>query len=151
MKMQWDSSRGGFDLVLTKSGGLDGGDPLGGAVIVSLFSDRTADPDDMTPDLGPDRRGWWGDALRDSADRLGSLLWLKRREKKTEKARHEIEVAATAALDWLLEDGIAAEVEVTASFPPELTDWVVLAVAITEPNGVRRDWKIDVLWSALAD
>jgi len=151
MKMVWDATRGGFDLAVTKSGGLDGGDPLGGAVIVSLFSDRTADPADMTPDLGPDRRGWWGDALRDSADRLGSLLWIKRRQKKTEQVRRSIEDEATAALAWLIEDGIAATVEVKASFPPELADWIVLQVVITEPNGVRRDWKIDVLWSALAD
>ena len=150
MRMAWDASRGGFDLVTTKAGGLDAGDPLSGAVIVSLFTDRTADPADMSADLGPDRRGWWADALRDVANRMGSLLWTRRRQKKTEQVRREIEEEATAALAWLIEDGIAASVEVEASYPADRPDAIALEIAIDQPNGVRRDWRVDDIWAGLS-
>lgn len=148
MRMQWDASRRSFDLVRTPEGGLDASDPLGGAVIASLFTDLTADPADMTPDLGNDRRGWWADAGRFGIDRMGSLIWLEHRNKLTDPVRRRVEEKAAAALDWLIDDGIASEVEVVASFPRELRDGLLLEVVVTQPNGVRRDWKIEALWAA---
>jgi phage gp46-like protein len=148
MKMAWDPARRAFDLVRTAQGGVDASDPLSGAVIASLFTDTTADPADMTPDLGTDRRGWWADAARFGSDRMGSLIWLEHRQKLTEPVRRRLEEKAAAALDWLIEDGVASEVTVAASFPVELRDTALLDVAIVQPNGVRRDWKVELLWAA---
>jgi hypothetical protein len=55
-------------------------DTLQTAVIISLFSDRRAGPDDAMPAGETDRRGWVGDEFATSdfdarADSWGSLLW----------------------------------------------------------------------------
>ena len=57
---------------------------LGTAVMLSWFTDRTCEPDDVPPD-GDGRRGWWGDAFRTYP--LGSRLWLLAREKETKQTR----------------------------------------------------------------
>lgn len=150
MRMVWDNDRGTFDIGRTPLGGIDAGDQLGGAVVVSLFTDLTADPADMTPDLGTDRRGWWADAARDVTDRMGSLLWLELRQKKTDAVRRRIEEKAQDALAWLIEDGLASDVTVSATFPAQLVDAVVLSVIVTQPNGIKRDWKVDLVWGAAA-
>ncbi len=39
------------------------GDELLSAVLLSLFTDRIADPGDVLPGGANDRRGWWGDSF----------------------------------------------------------------------------------------
>jgi len=51
-------------------------DPLARAVIISLFTWRRANPDDVLP-AGDDRQGWFGDTFAEvRGDRIGSRLWL---------------------------------------------------------------------------
>jgi phage gp46-like protein len=154
MRLEFDPATGKFDLALTPRGGIDPGIGNGGlleaAIWVSLFSDAMADPEELTPELGADRRGWWFDTDSPPDFRMGSLLWLHMREKKTEAARLAIENTAAAAVQWLVEDGLAASVEVTAEWIDEPRDALRLVVTTTEPNGVRRDWKVDLLWGGIA-
>ena len=151
MRLAYDGSRGEFDLALTQAGGLDAGLGNGGrletAVWVSIFTDALADPSDMTPDLGRDRRGWWADFGRSFGEAMGSLIWIYRREKRAEAVRLQIEQAAQAAVQWMVDDGIASAIEVTAELLDRPRDAIALSVALTETNGVRRDWKVDLLWS----
>jgi phage gp46-like protein len=58
---------------------LTAGNDLETAIIISLFSDRMAQPDDVIPDGSNDPRGWWAD---DTVP-IGSRLWLLRRAKQT--------------------------------------------------------------------
>lgn len=110
------------------------------AVILSLFLDRRADDDDILPNGSDDRRGWWADTVAPmtdygigggsvSGDRIGSRLWLLSREKQLagvlERARHYAEEALT----WLVEDGVATAVQVTATNPRQ--GWLVLEVTVT--------------------
>ena len=154
MRLQYDPSRGTFDLALAPAGGLDPGIGNGGAleasVWVSLFTDALAELEDMTVDLGTDRRGWWAHAGRAVEDSMGSQIWLHLREKRTETARLAIERAAQASVDWLARDGLASSVTVTATLLDRPRDAIALQVVLVEPNGVRRDWKVDLLWSGLA-
>jgi len=84
------------------------------AVIISLFSDRRAEEGDVP--AGSDHRGWWGDTYADSdGDRIGSRLWLLSREKQLPQALIKAEEYAMESLAWLVEDGIAGRVEVTAA------------------------------------
>lgn len=151
MRLDYDITRGYFDLGLTKSGGIDSGYGSGGAlqasVWVSLFTDTLADAADMTPDLGSDRRGWWADSGLAPAQRMGSLIWLHMRERRNEATRISIERAARVSLQWLIDDGVASDVTVVASFIDLPRDALRLDVILTEPNGVRRDWKVDLLWA----
>ena len=154
MRLDYDNTRGCFDLGLTPTGGIDAGYGNGGAlqaaVWVSLFTDALADAGDMTPDLGSDRRGWWADAGLAPAQQMGSLIWLHMREKRTESVRVAIENAARDSLQWLIADGITADVDVTATWIDQPRDAWHRVVNLTEPNGVRRDWTVDLLWAGLA-
>lgn len=110
------------------------------AVILSLFLDRRAEDDDILPNDSDDRRGWWADTVAPmtdygigggsaSGDHIGSRLWLLSREKQLagvlERARHYAEEALT----WLVEDGVATAVQVTATNPRQ--GWLVLEVTVT--------------------
>lgn len=110
------------------------------AVILSLFLDRRANDDDILPNGSDDRRGWWADTVAPmtdygigggsaSGDHIGSRLWLLSREKQLagvlERARHYAEEALT----WLVEDGVATAVQVTATNPRQ--GWLVLEVTVT--------------------
>jgi phage gp46-like protein len=154
MRLDYDPDRGSFDLGLAPTGGVDAGDGNSGAlqaaVWVSLFTDALADAADMTPDLGADRRGWWADSGRAPTDRMGSLIWLHLRDKRTETTRLAIESTARESLQWLLDDGVTAAVDVAAVWMDAPRDALQLTVDLTEPNGVRRDWKVDLLWGGIA-
>jgi len=82
------------------------------AVLISLFSDRRAKKDDILPDPNnPDKRGWWGDLVSDN-DLIGSRLWLLDREKTTENVLIKAKQYCQEALQWLIDDGAAAKVEI---------------------------------------
>lgn len=85
-------------------------DGLRTAVIISLFTDRRAEADDELPDGGTDRRGSWDDPT------LGSRLWLLGREKQTQRTLERAREYAEEALAWLVEDGIARAVTVSAEW-----------------------------------
>ncbi len=129
LTMQFRRDRGMIDLQATAAGLEQPAslyDRLTSAVVVSLFSDRRAAVDDPLPDPAADRRGWVGDALSPgatgaggaylSAARLGSRLWLLKREKQTEATRRRAEDYAREALAWLVEDGHATAIDVTAAW-----------------------------------
>jgi len=86
------------------------------AVIISLFTDRRANKDDVLPDPSNlDRRGWWGDLTSNFPnDQIGSRLWLLERCKTTEDIVPRAKKYAEEALKWLIDDGVAVKVEVEA-------------------------------------
>lgn len=97
---------------------------LNTAVIVSLLTDRRAEPDDRLPTddgttsvIGADRRGWCGDSLAEQpGQRIGSRLWLLAREKQTEETRRRAVSYCQEALEWLVDDGVASAVSVEAAW-----------------------------------
>lgn len=124
---------------------LAAGTDLETAVLISLFTDRMADPDDAIPDGTGDPRGWWGDA---GAERpIGSKLWLLEREKQTEAVRLAAEDYCTDALAWLVEDGIAARVAAAATW---LRPGVLgVLVTIDEPSGREVVFNYQWAWKAV--
>lgn len=97
----------------TVSLGMDTSEPLVRAVLVSLFTWRRANPDDALP--GDQRQGWWGDSFPAVPnDRIGSRLWLLARAKLVPETITRAREYAEEALRWLVEDGVAARVEVQA-------------------------------------
>ena len=142
------------DLGLT-GGLLAGDDGLETAVVLSLFSDRRANPDDVLPDDGGSRRGWWGDlvpATVDGAaaegDRFGSRLWLLAREKQLPDVLIRARDYAAEALAWLIEDGVAERVEVEAVIVR--AGVLGLAVTIVRPRGRAVEFRFDYAWTAQA-
>ena len=89
-------------------------DGLRTAVLVSLFTDRRAEPGDVPE--GEDPRGWWGDAIGEGGDRIGSRLWLLRRSKQTPDVPVLAEGYVREALEWMAEDGVADQTDVSAQW-----------------------------------
>lgn len=89
-------------------------DGLETAVIISLFSDRRL-PDGQQPNDGTDDpRGWWGDIGDADGVLLGSLMWLLWREKMLPETVARARDYCRQALQWMVDDGIARTVTVTA-------------------------------------
>lgn len=121
----------------TAGTGLVAGDDLLTAVLISLFTDAQADPDDAIPDGSADPRGWWGGAI-------GSKIWLRMRSKALPVTlalvKHDIE----QALAWLVSDEVAASVTV-------ITQWLrrgVLGAQITirRADGTTRALAFAQVW-----
>lgn len=124
-------------------------DTLQTAVILSLFSDRRATPDDKLPMNVTDRRGWVGDefAAADAdaqPDPWGSRLWLCYGGKSSAELLEKARFAAAEALQWLVRDGIASRVDVATQWTGERMDRLAVRPAIYKPNQVRPVY--DVLW-----
>lgn len=122
------------------------------AVVLSLFSDALARDDDELPDLTSDRRGWWGDWESPELLAIGSRLWLLARAKATEETRRQAEGYAAEALQWLLDDGVAARVDVEADWleaggvPPAT---LALLVRIVRADGTVYDRRYAWAWEQL--
>lgn len=116
------------------------------AVIISLFTDGRADPDDVIPDGTGNPRGWWGDTGR--TRRLGSKLWLLDRAKETEETRLRAQDYCEAALAWLVEDGVAASVEVDAAWQSK-PGWLGVKVTILEPDATVSVFNYQWAWKAV--
>lgn len=132
--------------VLDTDGGLET------AVIVSLFTDRRARPDDVPPGAADDRRGWWADALPPSVDgqplkddRIGSRLWLLSREKVTAETVRRARDYCLEALAWLKEVGLARAVEVETEAQGSR---LAALITITRPDGQTETVRFDSLWEA---
>ncbi|MGB1763016.1 phage GP46 family protein [Alloalcanivorax xenomutans] len=119
---------------------LDGtGTALETGVILSLFLDRAAGPDDNVP-ASATRRGFWADAFEDG-DVTGSKLWLIRREKITPDVIRDAKTFAEESLAWMLDDGVASRVQVTAERSGTFT--LLITVTVDAPDGGRfqKTWR----------
>lgn len=105
----WDAQNLRADWVF-QAPGLQSGTELQTAVLISLFTDRQADPDDVIPDGSGDPRGWPGDMDEDV--KIGSRLWLLDRAKQTEETRQRATGYIVEALQWMIDDGVAAKIDV---------------------------------------
>jgi phage gp46-like protein len=116
------------------------------AVLLSLFSDRRAEPDEAPPDGSDDRRGWWADAYPAAVgDRLGSRLWLLSRSKGTAAVLALARSYAEEALAWLVEDGVAERVEVAAE--RQGAERLALEVAIHRPADPPAQFRFEDFWN----
>lgn len=139
----WDNAIWGADVGVA-GGDLIADDGLHTAVIMSLFLDAPAKPDDVVPE-GAERRGFWGDALAEvPGDVTGSRLWLLRRAKQLASKLSDAQTYAAQALQWMVDDGVAKAVSVAATNPQ--MGVLNLAVAITRPDGSVA--KYELLWNA---
>jgi phage gp46-like protein len=118
------------------------------AVVISLFTDARAKDDAELPAGEADRRGWWGDLLSGvDGDKIGSQRWLYMREKQTAETAEKIREADQAALQWLIDDGIAAAVSVEV-------EWIGRGllgerIVVTKPTGDSVEFRFNQLWEAV--
>jgi phage gp46-like protein len=132
----------GFDLA--RDDGLETG------VIISLFTDRRASPEQIPPELQQDDlRGYWGDISNATpSDQTGSLLWLLAREKQLPQVLGRAKQYCREALAWMVDDLIATRVEVTTEFGAR--GWMWITVDIFRPTGSPVRYRFNYEWAAQA-
>lgn len=114
IRIAFDAERAAGDWVLLDGAELARAPAIETAVLVSLFTDRRALPDDRLEPGEEDRRGWWATAL--DGKPIGSRLWLLRRAKATAETLKRAKDMMREALQWMIEDGVAARVDVDAEW-----------------------------------
>lgn len=139
--LSYDADAKCFDLAIV-DGDLATDTSLETAVLLSLYTDRRALEDDVLPDGGMDRRGWWFDAFSDRPH--GSRLWLISREKEQDQVLRRAEEYAREALTWLIEDGIASSLDVEAIHVRRGV--LQLIVGIQRPGGRTLERRYDYVW-----
>lgn len=82
------------------------------AKLISLFTDKRADPDELPLSFADDPRGYWGDVLEEDGFQLGSKLWLLKRSKKSPKLTEEVRSYIFEALKWLKDDEHVSNIEI---------------------------------------
>ncbi len=133
--------------IIVDAGDLVAEDGLKTAVILSLFLDRRADPDDALPDGTGDLRGSWMDAYPvETNDLIGSKLWLLAREKNLQSVINRAREYAQEALEWMIEDGIAETVTVDAQSQDHHR--LALSIALSRPDGRDIQYRFQLLWEA---
>lgn len=125
-----------------ENGDLIGDDGLETAIVISLFTDKRVSDDDL-PIEETSKRGWWGDTFPNvDQDKIGSRLWLLERVKRTAETLRKSEDYIKEALNWLIEDGVAASIEVTSSY--DENNQLVAAIVVSKPKG--RTSRFQLLW-----
>ena len=125
-----------------ENGDLVGDNGLETAVLISLFSDARA-TDDQIPADETDPRGWWGDIYPNfPGDEIGSLLWITARGKASNETLKISEDFSVKALQWLIDDGIAASVTVSASYDDNKS--LILGIEILRKTG--SDVAFNYVW-----
>jgi phage gp46-like protein len=119
-------------------------DKLTRAVVISLFTWRRAESDDDVDNP----MGWWGDTWPTvQNDRIGSRLYLLRRSKLTNQTPIKAREYITQALQWMIDDGVAARIDVDSQRTG--IDTLSAGVAIFQRDGNRHNITFDDFWSAL--
>jgi phage gp46-like protein len=140
----WDAGNAQGDWQVGVPDLVTGGD-LVTAILISLFTDATASPDDAIPDGTTDPRGWWGDLGKDRP--IGSKIWLRMRAKATNQTLNTVRGDIIEALKWLIDDGVASQVDVIC----EWTQPGMLGAQITvhQPAGPPTVLNFGWVWGQL--
>lgn len=145
--LELDAAVFAFDFVV-KANDLKTDEGLYTAVLLSLFTDRQAEPGDVLPEGVTDRRGWWADAFPVApGDKFGSRLWLLDRATNTPDTIARAEEYARESLQWMIADSVTNQIDVVASFVG--AGWA-LEVAVHRPGSDPARFRFDQAWAAEA-
>jgi len=101
------------------------------SLIVSIFSDARADESQIPQPES--RRGWIGDLVAPVPGyQYGSLLWLLEQARLTQETLAQTENNTRAALNWMIEDGLAQSVDAISS---RQDGSLILDVTVISPDG----------------
>ncbi|WP_086649256.1 phage GP46 family protein [Gluconobacter sp. DsW_056] len=107
---------------------------LESAVIISLFTDKRA-PDTWT--RTDDKRGWWGND-DSSVYEMGSLLWTLWYipTQTTDDYTNLVSGICKDALQWLIEEKIAEDIDITVSMITSSD--CRITITVTQPNQTEQ-------------
>lgn len=149
LALVWDTAAGSADPVLIDSD-LASDRGLTTAALLSLLTDRRAEPDDQPPSGDArDRRGWWADQFAAvEGDRFGSRLWLLSRSKRNNETVLRAEEYVREALAWMIEDRVVASIDVQI----ETTKTALLfAVGLQRPGRDPVSFRFAHVWDSMTE
>ncbi len=115
---------------------------LASSVIMSLFTDRRALPDDRLPFDHDDPRGWWGSAF--NTVEMGSRLWLLHREKSTQETLNRAREFCRESLQWMIDEDVADRIDVEASYGS--IGVMEISVAVRQPIARLEEFIFQYVW-----
>ncbi len=125
--ISWDEALNRADWTLDGAQ-LATGNDLESAILISIFSDRMAQPGDAIPDGTNDPRGWWADGDVP----IGSRMWLLSRSKQTLQTLQRAYDYLVEALQWLIDDGVVGRFDIN-------TQWVRRGVLGAQIGAYKPD------------
>jgi len=151
IKISWDDDLAEGDIQFD-NGDLVREPGLETAVLMSLYTDRLADIDDVLPDSqSDDRRGWWGDLINNTNDdQIGSRLWLLERATTTTETLVDAKFYIEECLQWMIDDGVCQDIEVEVERQNRDDGSATLAakISILKSDGTTTAIKFSDLWDA---
>lgn len=144
LALTWSNALGSADLsIIDLDLASDRG--LATAVLLSLFTDRRAETDDVPPSGDArDRRGWWADQFAAvEGDLIGSRLWLLDRAKNTNENRLRAKEYALEALAWMLEDRVVSSIDVIVE---AVTPALLIAGKLQRPGRDAVSFRFSHTW-----
>lgn len=135
----WNATSGDWALA---GADLRSGDDLATAVVLSLFTDRVAQADDVIPDGSGDPRGWHGD---DPTAPIGSRLWLIFRAKRTQQTLTDAQSYAAEALQWMVDDGVVATFDVYVEW--QVRGRLAMRVTLFKNDGTQQALEFAWVWN----
>ena len=145
IRLLHDNQNQWVDLSRPTDTNIESDELLDTAVLISLFTRKLADEDDVLPDENSLREGYWGDQYEKiPSHRKGSKLWLLRRSKATRSTLNLARVYALESLQWMIDDGIADTIEVEVERQND--GRLAFQVKIQRPEKVAPRWV--ATWSA---
>lgn len=126
-----------------ENGDLVPDDGLETAILTSILSDQRADESQVPqPEF---RRGWIGDLVTPFPGvKYGSLIWLTEQSRLTQSVLNSIKDYAQKSLQWMIDTGLANEIEATATRRGSNTG--LLTIRVVSPGGGITE-KAFTLWS----
>lgn len=141
LRVAEDIGTGEFDLVI-ENGQLATVNDMSTAILVSLLTDQRADISQVS--VPQFRRGWIGDAVPAIENfMIGSLLWLVEPSKATQQTMTVASGFARQALEHLIEQGIAIDVQVSGEITGPRQGR--LTILVQAPDGTTSSQYVE-LW-----
>ena len=151
--LEWDSVAGGASVVIVNND-LKADDSLETSLLISLFTDASAQPGDVLPDgtiAKGGERGWWGDAVPViEGDRTGSRLWLLERCAELPEHLGQAVRYASESVEWLKTAQVTDRIDVTAEFLKPSGTGLAVGVTVYRPDGTVARHRFDRTWAAEA-
>ena len=125
------------DLKLTAS--------LRNSVLLSLGI-RLRDTSDGKAIVDPVNGGWFGHALEDKP--IGSFIWKDVCGKLDQSVLDDLISKAKESLKWMIDDGVAASVEVAAKISSTLNNVVDFVISVVKPDSTNETFEFQANWEA---
>lgn len=133
-------------------GDLEKDQDLQTAILLSLFTNRRAEPTDKIS--GNNMGGWWGNKYinainsnQQSNPKLGSRLWLLKRGKITRDTLNFAKIYANESLQWLVDDKVITNVIIdAAAFKNE---GIILNITVVKPSSDQLNFSYGYLWNQI--